>query len=83
VGDGRERLPLEALGGSLAGDGFVWLHRGLWGHSGTRHHQLGGSYLPDRAAGEVHPDHHCGAPTFGISTKRAADICAAAPWFEA
>jgi hypothetical protein len=22
--------------------------------SGTRHHQLGGSYLPDRAAGEVH-----------------------------
>jgi len=34
VGDGRERLPLEALGGSLAGDGFVWLHRGLWGHVG-------------------------------------------------
>jgi hypothetical protein len=34
--------------------------------SGTRHHQLGGSYLPDRAAGEVHPDHHCGAPTFGF-----------------
>jgi hypothetical protein len=43
--------------------------------SGTRHHQLGGSYLPDRAAGDVHPDHHCGAPTFGISTKPAADIC--------
>jgi len=31
--------------------------------SGTRHHQLGGSYLPDRAAGEVHPDHHRAAPT--------------------
>jgi hypothetical protein len=44
--------------------------------SGIRHHQLGGSYLPDRAAGEVLPDHHCGVtPTFGIPTKPAADIC--------
>jgi hypothetical protein len=76
VGDGRQRLPLEALGGSLAGDGFVWLHRVCGDTSGTRHHQLGGSYLPDRAAGEVLPDHHCGAaPTFGIPTKPTADIC--------
>jgi drug/metabolite transporter (DMT)-like permease len=36
--------------------------------SGTWHHQLGGSYLPDRAAGEV-------LPAFGIPTKPAADIC--------
>jgi hypothetical protein len=30
--------------------------------SGTRHHQLGGSYLPERAAGEVLPDHHWRRP---------------------
>jgi hypothetical protein len=54
VGDGRERLPLEALGGS---------------------------YLPDRAAGELHPDHHCGAPPSGF-LRSPLRISAAALRFE-
>jgi hypothetical protein len=42
-----ERLPLGALGGSLAGDGFLWLHRDVWGHtSGTRHKPVGWLPLP-------------------------------------
>ena len=34
MGHGWQRLPLDALGGSLAGDGFVWLHHDVQGHIG-------------------------------------------------
>ena len=42
MGDG-ERLSLDALGGSLAGDGFVWLQCGVRGHVGCHQvrHQSG------------------------------------------